>query len=70
MRRVRHTRSRIKKTLKGIGKDANSDAASADSDDGVPVDSASASVKGDIPDVVAPAEGAEALPEEVTVDGA
>lgn len=46
----------IKRILKNVGKDVNGDAAPANGDDEIPADSAPASVKGDTPDVVVPAE--------------
>ena len=46
----------IKRILKNVGKDVNGDAAPANGDDEIPADFAPASVKGDTPDVVVPAE--------------
>lgn len=58
----------IKRILKNVGKDTNGDAAPENGDEEAPADSAPASVKGDVPEVVVPAEEAEDKLEEVKVD--
>ena len=58
----------IKRILKNVGKDTNGDATPDNGDGEVPADSAPASVKDDVPDVVVPAEEAVEKSEEVKVD--
>ena len=60
----------IKRILKNVGKDTNGDVAPSEEDPGVAADSSPASVKGDAPDTVIPAEEAVEGSEEVKVDSA